>query len=99
MIGGVDRLDDAAFVADADRHADELDGDLGLDGLVERDLDEVEVGDLAAHRMALELTGDGKVLVLADFEVDEGVQARSVVRAAYNSRWSTATVMASMPRP
>ena len=70
-----DRLHDAGVALHADRKTGVLDRHLGMDLLIEGDADEVEVRDVAAHRMALHLAGDGedRLLAASDFEVDQGV--------------------------
>ena len=51
------------------------DGHLDLDVGIAVDEDEVDVGDGALHRAALELLHDGEVLLAVHREVDEGVEA------------------------
>ena len=69
------RVDEAAVLGDgrglaleAQRHGD---GDL----LVEVDLEEVDVGDGAAHRVALQVLDDRRVHRAVDGEVEHGVDA------------------------
>ncbi len=71
---GVHRLDDALGLAHPYRDAGELDGHLGLDVLVEGDADEVEVDDVAPHRVPLQLAGHRQVLLALHLQVDEGVE-------------------------
>ena len=69
-----DLVQDAAL-AHADRVADERDLDRGLDRLVEADLLEVDVRDLAAHLVALVLLEDRRVSRAAvDLDVEHGVR-------------------------
>ena len=69
------RVDEPALLLDVlglahepQRHGD---GDL----LVEVDLDEVDVGDVAAHRVALQVLDDRRVDGAVDGEVEHGVHA------------------------
>ena len=55
-------VDDAVAVADLDRLAHQVDGDLGADQLVAADDEEVDVGDRVAHRVVLDVTGQGQVV-------------------------------------
>ncbi len=67
-------LDDAALFH-AGRFADDVDGDVDLDLDVSGDLQEVDVEDRAADRVALQLTREGEVGIALDLEVDEDVAA------------------------
>ena len=73
---GLERMvDDAAPVLDllglADEHDRHVDGHEGV-GV---DPQEVDVQDVAAHRVALQVLDDGEVLLAVDVEGDEGVEA------------------------
>ena len=77
---------------EAQRH---VDGDL----LVHVDLEEVDVGDGAAHRVALQVLDDRRVARAVDLEVEHGVEPGRAARARRSSRRSTVTRAASMPWP
>src|SRR5439155_11279949 len=62
-----------ATVAYADRLAGEVDGDLGGDGDVAPDADEVDVHEVAAGRVPLDLPREGEDALAVDLERDQGV--------------------------
>ena len=61
-------------MADLDGVADDVQGDLGGDRLVGVDDLEVDVGDGAAHRVALDLAREHEEVLAVGVEVDQGVE-------------------------
>ena len=93
-----DVLEHAALL-DAGRllGADELDRDVGLDLLVEVDLLEVEVDEVAADRVALLLLDHHRDRSRAlDLEVEEGAAVHEHVAMARSGAWKA---RASSPAP
>ena len=72
-------LDDAAFLH-AVRLPDEMHGDVHRDLLVAAHHEEIDVQELPADVVALDLTGHREVLVLAYLEIDQHVRAGARVQ-------------------
>ena len=68
-----DQLLEQSAVAHAGGLTDEVHGDLGADGDVAADADEVDVHQLAPRGVALDLAGEGEDVVAVDLERDQRV--------------------------
>ena len=74
-------MEDSLFLGHTDRCTNELDGNLGFDLDVEAHLDEVEVVDLSANRVAVDLASNGENRLAVDIDLSPTALASARERA------------------